>query len=54
MKRHKTTGTGKGSAYRAVDTDKFNENFERIFGSKQKQETKDEKGEKNDEPNQEK
>lgn len=44
MKRHKTTGTGKGSAYRAVDKDKFNENFERIFGGKQKddsiQETK--------------
>lgn len=35
MKKHKTTGTGKGSAYREVDQEKFNKNWDAIFKKKE-------------------
>lgn len=35
--KHQLTGKGgKGSAFREVDQDKFNSNFDRIFGTKTK------------------
>lgn len=41
MKKHPTTGTGKGSTYREVDKDKFSENWDRIFGKKEEENKKD-------------
>lgn len=33
---------GKGDKYRPVDRDKWNENYDRIFGKKRKEDLKDE------------